>query len=718
MSSALLPPALVTAGHLARLACVYVRQSSPGQVARHAESTELQYAWSSARSPSAGRVRSRCHRRGPGAPGQRRRRARPASSASSPRWAWPGRPRPQLESLPAGAQQQRLAPPAGAVRPVRRPPRRRRAAVYDPSDSTTACCWGCQGMMSEAELHLLKQRLHEGRSHKARARRTAAAPAGRAAAPGRTARSCWTPTSRSRRASGWSSTTFAAVGSAQAVVRYSRRRACRCRRGRCAGRALRAAGAGSRPRSAAGCWPPAEPGLRRRLRLRAHHPDPTRRRPGHPQSGTVRRALEECPVVLRDVYPAYLSLGRLPAEPAAAARQPEPLPRGAAGGGAPGPGAPPGHRPVRAVRPPDAPDLLGASRRLPGLQVQLRRRRVRRAAPARRCGRWRWTPPWGDRAGGPDARPAGAGAGGGRGTGRRGPGAGAAVAAAAWSGRATRPSGRSGSTRRASRRTGWWPARWSASGSRRCGAPRRWSRRRPPGAVSKRRGWTRPGARRSWRWRTTCRRCGTRRRPRRPTASGCCGWWCATQCWTAAAPAGGRGCRFNWQTGASTEHWVTQRVATYRHLRRPGGGAAAGRPPSRRRPGGRRHRGGAERGRLPDGTGQALPRRGGVAAAQAGDGQAGRHRPAAGPAGRGRLLRDGRRHGHWRIPGTIYHWLWAGRLEAHHNRKGGSWAIYLSSEDITRLGARLTAADRPRRRRRDAIASASASHHRRSSCCW
>jgi len=43
MSSTLLPSTLVTANHQARLACVYVRQSSPGQVARPGESTELQY---------------------------------------------------------------------------------------------------------------------------------------------------------------------------------------------------------------------------------------------------------------------------------------------------------------------------------------------------------------------------------------------------------------------------------------------------------------------------------------------------------------------------------------------------------------------------------------------------------------------------------------------------------------------------------------------------
>jgi hypothetical protein len=36
-------PSMVTASHRAKLAYVYVRQSSLGQVTRHTESTDLQY---------------------------------------------------------------------------------------------------------------------------------------------------------------------------------------------------------------------------------------------------------------------------------------------------------------------------------------------------------------------------------------------------------------------------------------------------------------------------------------------------------------------------------------------------------------------------------------------------------------------------------------------------------------------------------------------------
>ncbi len=43
MSSLLSVPSVVTSTHQARLAYVYVRQSSPGQVTRHGESTDLQY---------------------------------------------------------------------------------------------------------------------------------------------------------------------------------------------------------------------------------------------------------------------------------------------------------------------------------------------------------------------------------------------------------------------------------------------------------------------------------------------------------------------------------------------------------------------------------------------------------------------------------------------------------------------------------------------------
>ena len=56
---------------------------------------------------------------------------------------------------------------------------------------------------------------------------------------------------------------------------------------------------------------------------------------------------------------------------------------------------------------------------------------------------------------------------GGGGRGRAGAGgADPAVAAAAGAGGDTRSIGRPGSTRRASRRTGWWPASWSAAGRR------------------------------------------------------------------------------------------------------------------------------------------------------------------------------------------------------------------------------------------------------------
>jgi DNA invertase Pin-like site-specific DNA recombinase len=73
--------------------------------------------------------------------------------------------------------------------------------VYDPTDPNDRMLLGLRGMMSEAELHVLRSRLHQGKLNKAR-RGEFCSPACRSAMSARpTAASPWTPTSRS----GWSS---------------------------------------------------------------------------------------------------------------------------------------------------------------------------------------------------------------------------------------------------------------------------------------------------------------------------------------------------------------------------------------------------------------------------------------------------------------------------------------------------------------------------------
>src|SRR5262245_6021458 len=70
------------------------------------------------------------------------------------------------------------------------------------------------------------------------------------------------------------------------------------------------------------------------------------------------------------------------------------------------------------------------------------------------------------------------------GSGRRWPGSGSCVG----SGRGMRPSGRRGSTRRVSRRTGWWPASWSAAGRRPSSSSGSWESSTSAGSVRRRRG--------------------------------------------------------------------------------------------------------------------------------------------------------------------------------------------------------------------------------------
>lgn len=99
----------ITAAHLARLAIVYLRQSSASQVENNRESTERQYALS-------GRAREL------GWPAEcavvideHLGLSVPAASCAAgslgwpARWPWPGRHSARPRGLAAGAQQRRLA---------------------------------------------------------------------------------------------------------------------------------------------------------------------------------------------------------------------------------------------------------------------------------------------------------------------------------------------------------------------------------------------------------------------------------------------------------------------------------------------------------------------------------------------------------------------------------------------------------------------------------
>jgi DNA invertase Pin-like site-specific DNA recombinase len=177
--------------------------------------------------------------------------------------------------------------------------------LYDPVSYHDRLLLGLSGMMSEAELHQLKQRLQAGARHKAeRGELPLPLPVGLLRLPDRTV--VLDPDEEVQARIRLVLAKFAELGTAKAVVRYCQR----------AGLPLPA-----RPVCGPAPWPLRwEPARGSRVLAILKNPayagayvfgrtarDPTRRRPGHPQSGVVRRPLDECPVVLQDIYPAYLS---------------------------------------------------------------------------------------------------------------------------------------------------------------------------------------------------------------------------------------------------------------------------------------------------------------------------------------------------------------------------------------------------------------------------
>ena len=206
--------------HLDRLAVVYVRQSTAEQVQRHQESTQLQYALAD-RAVRLGWPRDRVlviddDLGLSGAVGRGPARLPAAAGRGGP---GPRRADPRPGDEPAGPLLQGLAPAAGAVRPVRH-------AVcdadglYDPTDYNDRLLLGLKGTMSEAELHILRQRMHQGELNKARRGELfSKVPIGYV----RTATRRGRPRpgrAGPRPSSGWSSTSSSGSGSAAGLLRW------------------------------------------------------------------------------------------------------------------------------------------------------------------------------------------------------------------------------------------------------------------------------------------------------------------------------------------------------------------------------------------------------------------------------------------------------------------------------------------------------------------
>ena len=295
----------VSTEHQAKLAYVYVRQSSLGQVTRHQESTDLQYhlveravelGWPRERvkviDEDLGKSGSSASERqgfqhllaeiGLG-------RAGLVLSFDASRLARNNRDWYQLLEL---------CSVFGAL--IADSDR-----VYDPGLYTDRMLLGLSGMMSEAELHQLKRRLHAGAWNKAqRGELRKPLPVGlvRLRSGEIIIHADQEVQARIRLVFA----KFRELKVANAVMRYLRAQDLLL-----PSRPLR----GPAPHEV--IWQPARSSMVLAILKNPAYSgtyvygrqtkDPTRRQPGHPYSGIVRRPIDEWPIVIHNVYPAYIT---------------------------------------------------------------------------------------------------------------------------------------------------------------------------------------------------------------------------------------------------------------------------------------------------------------------------------------------------------------------------------------------------------------------------
>ena len=334
--------------------------------------------------------------------------------------------------------------------------------VYDPTDPNDRMLLGLRGMMSEAEIHVLRSRLHQGKLNKARRGElftcvpigyVRSPDGGIALDPDEQVRSVVVAGVRQVRR-----TRLADEGRTPTSWPTASGSGCGCTRGR-----------------ARGDWSGGGPGGARLYEM-LRHPiyagayaygrcpfDPTRRVAGKPKSGRRNAPPEEWVCLLRDQVPAYI-----PWEQFEENRR-----RLAANDRGPGSKTATGR----------APTLLNGIVRCGRCGKPMGARNARASANPRYACDWEFREYGGPRcqslvAAYPDRLIEVAGAQGGRAGGagaeppgrrasRAGPRAAAyATGSSGWSGPSTRRTGRGGSTTRSTRRTGWWPGSWSGSGSR------------------------------------------------------------------------------------------------------------------------------------------------------------------------------------------------------------------------------------------------------------
>jgi DNA invertase Pin-like site-specific DNA recombinase/uncharacterized protein YndB with AHSA1/START domain len=294
----------VTIAHQAKLAYVYVRQSSLSQVMRHSESTELQYRLVD-RAVALGWPRERIQ----------------IIDEDLGKSGISAEQRLGFQQLMAeiGLARVGLVVSLDASRLARNNSDWYRLVelcavfgtliadgeqLYDPRRYHDRLLLGLSGMMSEAELHQLKVRLHAGERQKAeRGELRLGLPVGLARQ--HDGRVILNPDEEVQARLRLVFTKFEELGSAGAVMRYLQRVQLPLPT-----RPLRG------PAPHAVVWQPASA---RRVLAILHNPayagayvygrttlDPTHRRAGRPYSGLVHRPLAQWPVCLKARYPAYI----------------------------------------------------------------------------------------------------------------------------------------------------------------------------------------------------------------------------------------------------------------------------------------------------------------------------------------------------------------------------------------------------------------------------
>ena len=298
------PAERVTTARRAKLAYIYVRQSSAGQVRQHQESTELQYRLVD-RAAELGWPRERIQvidddLGKSGAAGAERHgfqrliaeiglgKAGLVLSLDASRLARNNRDWHQLLEL---------CSIFGAV--IGDGER-----LYDPGAYHDRLLLGLSGIMSEAELHQIRMRLHQGERQKAmRGELRLPLPAGLAYEPGGAI--VLNPDEEVRARLRLVFSLFQALQSAKAVMRELRRHGL-----------LLPVRPLQGPAPHAVVWVPADgarvlhvlqnPAYAGAYVYGRHRQDPLRRRTGAARSATVRVPVERWPVCLRDAHPGYV----------------------------------------------------------------------------------------------------------------------------------------------------------------------------------------------------------------------------------------------------------------------------------------------------------------------------------------------------------------------------------------------------------------------------